>query len=128
MFSLAALFNLSAVLLLGIFQEQTMPILGMEPITNTAFLHLFLALVLVFGAGYYVAGRDIEKNRNIIWLGAGGKSLVVVLLTIHAVLGNISWELASVGLGDALFMLLFLRVLKRTPHSQNSGLTQGTVK
>jgi len=115
MFVCAALFNFAAAFLLGIFQENVLPLLGMEPIANEAFLHLFLGLVFIFGLGYYRVSMNSEANRDIVWLGFWGKLLVVVLLIIHASQGNISWGLAALGLGDLLFAVLFVRFLAIRP-------------
>lgn len=122
MFVCAALFNLAAVFLLGIFQENVLPLLGMEPIANEAFLHLFLGLVFIFGLGYYRVSMNIEANRDIVWLGFWGKCLVVVLLIIHAGQGNISWGLAALGLGDLSFAVLFIRFLGIRPTKVSSEL------
>jgi hypothetical protein len=111
MFRTAALFNIVIAILLALFQKNILPWLGMEPVANEVFLQLFLGLVFVFGIGYYQISKNSEKNRNIIWLGFWGKLIVAVLLFSHAALGNISWGLASFGLGDLLFALLFLRFL-----------------
>ena len=111
MFRIAAFFNFSVAILLGLFQEYILPILGMEPLANEAILHLFLGLVFVFGIGYYWVYLDAEKNRGIIWLGFWGKSLVVLLLFIHAFQGNISWRFASLGLVDLWYAVQFMRFL-----------------
>ena len=122
MFVCAALFNFTAVILLGLFQENILPLLGMQPITNEAFLHLFLGLVFIFGLGYYRVSMNIEANRDIVWLGFWGKALVVVLLVIHASQSNISWGLAAFGLGDLLFAVLFVRFLAKRPVKAMNSL------
>ena len=111
MFRIAAFFNFSVAVLLGLFQEYILPILGMEPLANEAMFHLFLGLVFVFGIGYYWIYLDAEKNRSIIWLGFWGKSLVVLFLFIHALQGNISWRFASLGLVDLWYAVQFMRFL-----------------
>ena len=112
MFKLAALFNILIAIMLALWQRQILPFLGMEPLANAVFLHLALGLVFIYGVGYYRVSMNLEKNRDIAWLGFWGKLLVVVLLLGHAVKGNVSWGLASLGSGDLLFALLFLRFLR----------------
>ena len=116
MFRLAAFFNFAVAILLGLFQENILPWLGMEPLVNEVFLHLFLGLVFIFGIGYYCISLDAEKNRSIIWLGFWAKSLVVLLLLIHALQGNIPWRLASLGLVDLWYAVQFMRFLLTCQH------------
>lgn len=114
MFRVAALFNVAVAIALGFFHQELLPWLGMPDFVNPAFLQLFLALVFVFGIGYFWISIDFEKNRNIIKLGVAGKLAVVFLLLLHAVLGNVSWRLAALGLVDLWFAKLFMNFLTST--------------
>lgn len=115
MFLFAALFNFTAAVVVGVFQATVLPLLGMGPLGSEVFLlHLFLAVVFVFGLGYLRVAMDVGENRDIVWLGLIGKLAVVALLLTHAVLGNVAWGLAALGLGDLLFAILFLRFLNET--------------
>ena len=111
LFIVAAIFNFSVAVMLGGFQSIFLPILGMEPLDNTAFLHLFMALVFVYGLGYYWVACNPETNRDIIRMGIIGKLLVVVILLVHAFWGNVSWGFAAVGSADLVFAILFIRFL-----------------
>lgn len=111
MFRHAAYFNFAVAIILGLFQDTLMPWFGMEPLANEAFLHLFLGLVFIFGIGYFWVSMDITQNRAIVWLGFLGKSLVVLLLLIHAFQDNISWRLASLGLVDLWYAIRFMRFM-----------------
>ena len=117
MFRHAAFFNFAVAVNFGLFQETLLPCLGMEPLTNEVFLHLFLGLVFIFGIGYYWVSLDAEKNRGIIWLGFLGKSMVVLLLLIHVFQGNISLRFASLGLVDLWYAIQFMRFLAIKPNS-----------
>ncbi len=110
MFRFAAFYNFAVAIILGLFQKTILPWLGMEPLVNEAFLHLFLGLVFIFGIGYYWVSLDVTQ-RAIVWLGILGKSLVVLLLFIHAFQGNVSWRLASLGLVDLWYAIRFVRFL-----------------
>ena len=116
MFRFAAFFNVAIAVSLALWQRRILPFLGMETLANTAFFHLFLGLVFIFGIGYYRVSKDAGKNRDIVWLGVWGKLLVVVLLLGHAVYGNVSWGVAALWSGDLLFAGLFLRFLWFSRH------------
>lgn len=108
MFRHAAFFNFAFAVIFGLFQETLLPWLGMEPLANEAFLHLFLGLVFIFGISYYWVSLDLSQNRAVVWLGFLGKSLVVLLLLAHLFQSNISLRFASLGLLDLWYATRFI--------------------
>jgi hypothetical protein len=70
--------------------------------------------VLIFGIGYYLVSRDINKNRGIVWMGIIGK-LCFFFFFIYSYLTGKSTILSFLGgTGDFIFTLLFLNFLWQT--------------
>jgi hypothetical protein len=113
LFRTAALFNWSAVVfflpVLGIADR-----LGRGAPSDTAFEHLGLGAIALFGLGYWLVASAPEQNRGIVQLGLLGKVLAIVLVVGHYVAGNVSLPLALVVSGDAVFAVLFARYLATT--------------
>lgn len=71
----------------------------------------WIALFIVFGVGYYLVARDLDRNRDIALLGGIGKLAFAAIFLYHYI--------ASPGqapaffwiplIGDVVFAVLFLR-------------------
>ena len=113
-FVLAALFNA----LVGL-QFLIAPASGLDalPLPAGDYLWPRLAggLILMFGIGYWIVSRDLDRNRAIIGLGAAGKLLVVLILLIYWIKGTIGFWSFSIALIDLAFALAFIRFLIRYP-------------
>ena len=120
LFRLAALFNWSAVLFflpeLGLADR-----LGRGAPSNTAFEHLGLGAIALFGLGYWMVASAPEQNRGIVQLGLLGKVLAIVLVVGHYVAGNVSLPLALIVSGDAIFAVLFAWYLATTRAAREAG-------
>jgi hypothetical protein len=112
-FLIAAIWNWCASITLTLFQELIYSLLGMPPLHDAVFYHLFLSLVFVFGVGYQMVSRDLSANQDIVRLGMIGKVLVFSILAYYYFLGSIHLLLALAGVGDLIFAGLFLAFLKK---------------
>jgi len=83
---------------------------GFSPFPDAALMYFqgFLMAVLLFGAGYFMVGLNINKNHGIVWLGAIGKILVFIFLVVYYFMGHIKFYLVLVGIGDLIFAILFI--------------------
>ncbi len=72
-------------------------------------------LIVMFGIGYFIVSRDLDRNRGIIGLGVAGKLMIVLILLIYWIKGTIGFWSFSISLIDLAFALLFLRFLTRYP-------------
>lgn len=72
------------------------------------------AMVAVFGIGYALVAFDPPAHRGIVWMGAAGKAVVIVLLAEAWTRGVIPDQTAALGVGDTIFVILFLLFLART--------------
>ena len=86
-------------------------------------LYLFIALVAVFGVGYYWAGQDVQGNRGIIKMGVLGKTAVFVLLIPAWLSGEVTVLTAAAAVVDLVFTILFIDVLLKTPTPQGASLS-----
>lgn len=112
-FVLAAIFNI--LVGLPILIDPTMIKLLPLPAGDFVWPRLAGALILMFGVGYWIVSRDLDRNRGIIGIGAAGKLLVVLILLIYCIKGTIGFWAFSISMIDLAFALLFIRFLTRFP-------------
>ncbi len=111
LFFVGALWNWAAALLFLAAWRQIFNLLGMAELNYPIALHLFLALVIVFGIGYYWVSRDLGNNDNIVRLGIIGKTLVFIIILYHSIRGNVHWAMNTAGGVDLIFAILYLEFL-----------------
>ena len=70
--------------------------------------------VLIFGIGYYLISRDINKNRGMVWIGVIGKLCFFFFLTCSYLIGKSTILSFLGGTGDFIFTILFLNFLWQT--------------
>lgn len=114
LFVAAAVFNLLVGLPLLIAPAMGPDILPL-PAGDLIWPRLAGALIVVFGIGYFIVSRDLDRNRGIIGMGAFGKLLVVLILLIYWIKGTIGFWSFSISLIDLAFAILFIRFLIRYP-------------
>jgi hypothetical protein len=126
LFRTAALFNWAAVAFflpaLGLANR-----LGRGAPSDTAFEHLGIGAIALFGLGYWMVASAPEQNRGIVQLGLLGKIVAIVLVVGHYLAGNVSLPLALVVSGDVIFAVLFARYLAATRpahHVQHDPTSQ----
>ena len=110
LFALAAVFNVAAGLPPLLAPAQTLATFGMAPLPDHLFLRVTGLLVLTFGMGYWFVSRNL-KLREIVWLGVIGKSGVVLVFAWSWLQGLLPGRAAAVGMGDLLFVIVFLLFL-----------------
>ena len=128
LFTCAALFNFCAGLPILLAMPWMAQVIGMRPVPDSPLLaHLFGVLVLVFGWGYWRAGRDPVTNRPIIQMGIVGKTLVVLSVGYDFLVGNTNWPFALLVSGDAVFAALFAAYLVSRPlcAPRGNGIVTG---
>ena len=120
-FVVAAIWNWVASAVFFCWYRQIFSLFDMKPLIYPVIMQLFLALVFVFGLGYYWVGGDIEKNHGIVKMGIIGKLLVFILLLIHWIQGNIPFFIFAPGIVDLVFAILFIEFLLNFPKLKRSG-------
>jgi hypothetical protein len=124
-FTIAALWNIGAVFIFGLFTQLLLPIFGMpEKIGSPVWFYQFLGLVLALGIGYFLASRDLKKYAPIVLLGIIGKTLVFVIGLYWFIKGipdgGVSLEVFLIFCGDLVWAILFIIILWRQAQALKS--------
>jgi hypothetical protein len=116
LFGMAGLFNIAVGAALVFARTWLMPMLQLDPITGTnlVFANLTGMFVMLFGYAYLRIAGDPAAYRPYIHLGAAGKLLAVVCVTVPWWMGAVSATLPLLVMADLVFALLFLDFLRRT--------------
>jgi len=91
--------------------DSLVPMFGMEVPPSLVFYHSFFGFVIVFGIGFYLVARDINKNHGIVVLGAIEKFYVFILFLIYFVLGYSNFLPILFVIVDLIFGCLFVEFL-----------------
>ena len=113
-FILAAIFNVLIGLPLLLDPAMGPKILPL-PADDLIWPRLAGGMIFIFGIGYWIVSRDLDRNRGLVAIGAVGKLLVVLQLAIYWIKGTIGFWAFSVSLIDLVFAVLFIRFLVRYP-------------
>lgn len=114
LFLIGAIWNLVLGLMfiaLSPFADSLFPTFGMEVPPSLIFCHGYFGIAFIFGIGYYLVARDINKNHGIVILGVLGKFYVVILFLIYFILGYTNFLPVALGIGDLIFACLFVEFL-----------------
>ncbi len=84
---------------------------GMAVPPSLIWFHVIVALIFVFGIGYYIVGRDLSKNHGLVLIGALEKFLFFVILLIYFFLGDINILVLLLTGVDFIFGCLFVEFL-----------------
>jgi len=111
---LAAAFNLLAGLLVLLFVHQAPALVGLQisDASQLMYVDLVAWLVTCFGLGYALGGYDLQRFWPFIAMGALGKLGVVALVIGYFACGHAGLLVALLSLGDLLFAILFVRLLR----------------
>jgi hypothetical protein len=111
LFIIGAVWNWGAGILFFFWSDPIFLFFNMKAINYPGIIQLAMALVFVFGIGYYWVSKDISMNHDIVKLGIIAKILVFLVFSYHTLIGNISPQLGLSGVVDLVFAVLFLEFL-----------------
>tara|TARA_Y100001935_G_C17267054_1_gene489775 strand:+ start:1089 stop:1472 length:384 start_codon:yes stop_codon:yes gene_type:complete len=112
MFFFSAIYNWIISISFFFGYKAILPLLSMKPPIYSVFLLIMLFFVFVIGIGYYWVSSDINKNHDIIKMGALMKLGVVVLISWACLSNQIHPILIVPAIGDLIFILFFISFLK----------------
>jgi hypothetical protein len=80
------------------------------PHPDPVYRAMFLALAFAFGLGYWWAGGDPDRNRNVLWMGVLGQLSVFAVLAYAVALAPqpLPWPFLVPGIVDLAFAIAFL--------------------
>ena len=111
LFLIGALWNWVAGLLFFFSSDAIFAFLGMKENNYPGVMQMAMALVFVFGIGYYWVSKDLFMNHDIVKLGIIAKILVFFIFSYHVFIGNIPMQLGLSGVVDLAFAILFFEFL-----------------
>jgi hypothetical protein len=113
-FYVAAVFNLVASAVLVLLARTAPHLLGLAPpdVSQLFYVDLFAWLVLAFGLGYALGGRDLPRFWPYVAMGSLGKAGVAALALAYFVAGGTGPLVMALASCDAIFAILFVRILR----------------
>jgi hypothetical protein len=114
LFLVAAAFNWLVAVALVLPGDAAWRLVGMARPDETLFVHLFAALVGVFGLAYLWVGFDPSGKRALVLIAVIGKLCVFPIVLAHHLAGSVPMSLVVAGAGDVVFAVLFLAFVRRT--------------
>lgn len=113
-FFVAALYDLILGVAFLLLYPWIYGLLGIPLPTEPAYLQMAAAFVVVQGIMYVLVYRDMERNRDLILVGAIYKAAYAVVSLYHLGVGDLPHGLFAVfGVLDIGFMILFAMSLGR---------------
>ena len=110
----AGAYNFGAALILVLLARTAPHLLGVDMLHARQLLYVDLAALLIvgFGFGYVLGGVDLARFWPYVALGALCKAGVAVLAGAYFVTGNAGPLVMLLAAGDAVFAVLFIRLLR----------------
>ncbi|NVM27243.1 MAG: hypothetical protein HWN65_00265 [Candidatus Helarchaeota archaeon] len=101
-----------SLLLLSIFMlDVAALIFEMAIPPSLIWFHVVVGIVFIFGVGYYLISRDLNKNHGIVVLGVFEKYFFFLTLLVYFILGDINIYAVLFGAVDFVFGCLFIEFL-----------------
>ena len=115
LFLSAACFNFMVAIPSLLFMGLVAQVLSLQLDTATSvlFFQISMAIVGLFGWVYYQIAADISRYRPYILLGILAKSIFVIVILGHWIVGNIHWPLAALVTVDIIYAVLFAMQYRR---------------
>jgi hypothetical protein len=110
----AGAFNFTAALILVVLARLAPQLLGVDPLSSSQLIYVDLCALLVvgFGVGYALGGADLARFWPFISLGVVGKAGVAAIALAYFATGNTGPLVLLLASGDAVFAVLFVRLLR----------------
>ena len=122
-FLVGALWNLLGGLYIAAAANQIFARAGLAHPSPPLYFHSWIALFMVFGIGYYLAFRDMQRHRDVVLLGIIGKlafsSICFYNLAVHRDQVPIVFLIPAAG--DLAFAALFSLFLARSRRHERGS-------
>lgn len=114
LFSIAALWNIAAAVMLIVNPEFMLGRLGIGDPAARLLARSFASSVGTWGIGYAMIAYDRVRFRDFAWLGVLSKSMFFTIYAVYFVWGMIGGAAFVPALADLIFALLFAEFLVRS--------------
>ena len=114
MFLIGALWNLVGGAIIVVATGWIFAWANLQPPSPSVYYYSWIALFLSFGIGYYKVYQDMYRNRDLVLIGAIGKSAfaAVFLYFYLAHPGQVPWFFLIPLVGDLVFVVFFVMFLR----------------
>ncbi|MFN8635500.1 MAG: hypothetical protein U0893_16765 [Chloroflexota bacterium] len=113
LFVVAALYDGILGVAFFFLYQPIFQLLGIPLPDNASYIHLSAGFIFVQGVGYWLVSRDLQRNLDLVRVGALYKAIYVAVAVYYLGTGQILHAVfAWFGLFDFVFLLLFLAVLR----------------
>jgi hypothetical protein len=116
-FAFAALYNFAVGGAMLAFPDRAAAGLGLSGAGAPFAIAMVGMLIAVFGVGYAMVSHAPARNRGIVWIGLLGKIGAAALGASQYVAQVIPFSTFLLGMGDAVFVVMFAIFLWRGPRT-----------
>ena len=116
-FLFAGIYNIGAAITFIFGHKWLFPLIGMVIPNSLSFMYLAFAFVFVLGLGYIIVSNDLNKNHDIVKLGALSKILAFFVIFHGCIVKILPPILYIAGLIDLIWGVVFIYYLKKTRNS-----------
>lgn len=114
LFRIAALYDVILGLAFLVAHRPIFNALGIGLPNHDAYAQFPGAVVLVFGIGFWLVGRDPVRNRDLMFLGILFKLGYALPVFGHLIFGSIPWFWTIFAAADLVFAVLFAAAWRMT--------------
>ena len=119
-FLFAGIYNIGASITFIFGYKWLFPLIGMAIPGSQSFIYLAFAFVFVFGLGYIIVSNDLNKNHDIVKLGALSKILAFLVIFHGCIINILPPILYIAAFIDLIWAAVFIYFIKNiTTSSKN---------
>ena len=114
MFLIGALWNLGGGAIVVVATNWIFALSNLKLPSPAVYYYAWVALFISFGIGYYRTYLDMYRNRDIVLIGAIGKSAFAAVFFYYylAYPGQVPWFFIIPVAGDLVFVVFFVMFLR----------------
>jgi len=100
---------ISAICLVASFAPEIFfPTFNMPIPSTMVWLQMTVLLIMCLGIGHLIVSMDIKNNHGVLIVGGIARALTATVMFIYFALGEIGLSIALLGIGDYIFIGLYV--------------------
>jgi len=114
MFLIAAIWNWLVgltCLILSLVYPESITLFGVQMPPSLSFLQILFILISIFGVGFYIVHRDIDRNHGIVQMSVLEKVSFFLVFLIYFIIGHVNALVLLLVIVDLIFGILFIEFL-----------------